>query len=209
VDDHALFRDGLKYVLSELHGEINIFEAPDSTISKQILQKNPDIDLMLVDLNIPGDNGFSLLEYCCIKHPLLPIVIVSASSDKHDISRAIEIGAMGYIPKNTTSKIMLSALQIVLAGEVYIPQAIIANHSVDIATNNNTHFTPKQLQVLANIIEGHSNKVIAYQMDIAEATIKMHVTAIMKKLGVSNRTQAALVAKERGVIPIAINNRSF
>ncbi|MDT0596363.1 response regulator transcription factor [Glaciecola petra] len=195
VDDHALFRDGLKHVLVALvdapNDELLIYEANTSEASIPVLKENPDIDLVLVDLNMPGQLGFVVLEYCRTYHSTIPIVVVSASNRKQDIQQAMDLGAMAYVPKDTTSKLMINILGIVMSGGLYFPQIV--------SDESKPFFTSRQLQVLTLIVEGQSNKVIAANMEIAEATIKMHVTAIFKKLGVSNRTQAALLAKEQGI----------
>jgi DNA-binding NarL/FixJ family response regulator len=191
IDDHALFRDGLKYVLDTLDDHICTFEAYSSDSSIQVLKENPDMDLVLVDLNLPGETGFAVLENCRNIYPTIPFVVVSASGQQQDIQQAMDIGAMGYIQKKVTSKVMLNILQIILSGELYFPQL----KSDDIKSQ----FTPRQLQVLEQMVKGHSNKVIAAIIDVAESTIKMHVTAILKKLVVTNRTQAVIVAKEKGM----------
>jgi DNA-binding NarL/FixJ family response regulator len=192
IDDHPLFREGLRYVLGDLADDIQLLEASTSDESKEILQQNMDIDLVLVDLNMPGDTGFSVLEHCRIQHSTLPLVVISASRLKQDIQQAMDMGAMGYIPKDTSSKAMVNILQVVLAGGLYFPQINLNNHKF--------LFTPRQSQVLSLMVEGLSNKNIAGNMGITEATIKMHVTAILKILGVTNRTQAALTAMTQGLV---------
>jgi DNA-binding NarL/FixJ family response regulator len=192
IDDHALFRDGLKYVLDALDDDICIFEACSSAASIQVLKENPNMDLVLVDLNMPVETGFAVLENCRNLYPTMPVVVVSGSSQQQDIQQAMDMGAMGYIQKNMTGKVMLNILQIILSGELYFPQAKL--------NAIKPQFTPRQLQVLEQMFEGLSNKVIAANMDIAESTIKMHVTAILKKLVVTNRTQAAIVARELRII---------
>ena len=196
VDDHALFRDGLCYVLDELEQGILIVQASNRTMALHILSENSDIDLILLDLNLVGETGFNILETCRDKYPIIPIVVVSASKERRDIMRAIDMGAMGYIPKDTTSKVMLSALRMVLSGAVYVPKVMAKTNVTQVSNTSETLLTRRQLEVLAKLVEGLSNKVIAAHMNIAEATIKMHVTAILKKLGVTNRTQAVLAAKE-------------
>jgi DNA-binding NarL/FixJ family response regulator len=186
-----LFRDGLKYVLDTLDDNICIFEACSSDASIQVLKENPDMDLVLVDLNMPGQTGFAVLENCRNLYPTMPVVVVSASNQQQDIQQAMGMGAMGYIQKDMTSKAMINILQVILSGELYFPQSKV--------NDIKPQFTPRQIQVLKQMVVGLSNKVIAANMDIAESTIKMHVTAILKKLEVTNRTQAAIVAKERGM----------
>jgi DNA-binding NarL/FixJ family response regulator len=196
VDDHALFRDGLKYVLSalgdSLSDQLQIYEANTSEASIPVLEEHPDMDLVLVDVNMPGELGFTVLENCRKHYATTPVVVVSASNHQKDIQQAKDLGAMAYIFKDTSSKLMINILQIVLSGGLYFPQTMSEEPEMLL--------TSRQLQVLSFLIEGQSNKLIAANMNIAEATIKMHVTAIFKKLGVTNRTQAALSAKELGII---------
>jgi DNA-binding NarL/FixJ family response regulator len=192
VDDHALFRDGLKYVLNALGDDISIFEASSSSASITLLKANPDIDLLLVDLNMPGERGLAVLKECRINYSMIPVVVVSGSKLKQDIQQAMDMGAMGFISKDINSRLMINILQLVLSGGLYFPQII--------SSDDKALFTPKQREVLEFIVEGLSNKVIAANMGIAEATIKMHVTAIFKILEVTNRTQAAMITKENGLL---------
>ena len=191
VDDHVLFRDGLKYVLDALGDDISILEAGTSDSSIPLLKANPDIDLLLVDLNMPGEGGLAVLKECRINYSMIPVVIVSGSKHKQDIQQAMDMGAMGFIPKDINSRLMINILQLVLSGGLYFPQII--------SSDDRALFTPRQREVLEFIVEGYSNKVIAAKMGISEATIKMHVTAIFKILEVTNRTQAAMTAKKNGL----------
>ena len=131
----------------------------------------------------------------------MPIVILSASNQQSDIQRALNAGAMGYIPKESTSSVMLNALKLILAGGIYVPPTLAKqiNQKVNQSDSIGNDLTPRQLQVLKMVIQGHSNKVIAAELNISEATIKMHVTAILRSLGVSNRTQAAMMAEKLGL----------
>jgi DNA-binding NarL/FixJ family response regulator len=192
VDDHILFRDGLKYVLDALGDDISILEAGSSDASIPLLKANPDIDLLLVDLNMPGKGGLAVLKECRTKYSMIPVVIVSASKRKQDIQQAMNMGAMGYISKDINSRLMINILQLVLSGGLYFPQIV--------SSDDKALFTPRQRDVLELIVEGCSNKVIAAKMSISEATIKMHVTAIFKILEVTNRTQAAMTTKENGLL---------
>ena len=192
VDDHVLFRDGLKYVLDALGDDISILEAGTSDASIPLLKANPDIDLLLVDLNMPGEGGLAVLKECRINYSMIPVVIVSGSKHKQDIQQVMDMGAMGFIPKDINSRLMINILQLVLSGGLYFPQII--------SSDDKALFTPRQREVLEFIVEGYSNKVIAAKMEISEATIKMHVTAIFKVLEVTNRTQAAMTAKEKGLL---------
>lgn len=196
VDDHALFREGLVYVLDQLESEISILEASSYEEAVVLLNKDLDIDLALLDLSMPDKDGFTLLSYCRKHFPLVPSVVLSASKEQSDLSRALKGGALGFIPKDTTSKVMLNALRLIMSGEIYIPA------SMNLRSNNTEplteSFTPRQKEVVEMMMKGLSNKKIASEMGLVEATIKMHITAIFKRLGVSNRTEAALAAQKLG-----------
>jgi len=203
VDDHALFREGLCHVLNALQDNVTILEAPDNAQAMQCLSDNPNLDLVLLDLNMPGKNGFTTLDTFSKHYPALPVVILSASTQHSDIQQALDAGAMGYIPKDTTSAVMLNALRLILSGSVYVPPNFAQHepkntpHSI----SNSLHLTPRQQQVLHLLVQGIANKEIATQLNLAEATVKMHVTSIMKTLGVANRTQAVIAADKLGLIP--------
>ena len=157
--------------------------------------------MILLDLNMPGKDGFTALDTFTKQYPAMPIVILSASNQQSDIQRALNAGAMGYIPKESTSSVMLNALKLILAGGIYVPPTLAKqiNQKVNQSDSIGNDLTPRQLQVLKMVIQGHSNKVIAAELNISEATIKMHVTAILRSLGVSNRTQAAMMAEKLGL----------
>lgn len=201
VDDHTLFREGLSLVIHDLEDGVSILEASDSASALQNVAANPDLDLVLLDLNMPGQDGFSVLDTFTRQYPALPIVILSASTRRSDIQRCLDAGAVGYIPKETTSSVMLNALRLVLSGGIYTPPNMLRETAVQSGepVANDIGLTRRQLHVLALLVQGHSNKEIARQMDLAEATIKMHVTSILKSLGVSNRTQAAMAAEKLGL----------
>lgn len=201
VDDHALFREGLCHVLAGIGEQIDIYEASDCDSALEYVKTIHDLDLVLLDLNMPGRNGFAALETFTKDYPALTVVILSASNQSADIQRALDAGAMGYIPKDTTSAIMLSALQLILSGGIYVPPSMANQHCADVSQHDNNIpvLTPRQLQVLKLLALGHSNKVIASNMGLAEATIKMHVTSIMKNLRVSNRTKAVIEAEKLGL----------
>lgn len=201
VDDHALFREGLCHVLRELDEQATILEAPDYERALQHAAANPELDLVLLDLNMPGKDGFTALDSFATRYPTLPVVILSASSLRSDIQRALDAGAMGYIPKDTTSAIMLGALRLILAGGIYIPPNL-AQADTPAALGrprNRSALTPRQLDVLALLVQGISNKDIATRLGLSEGTVKMHVTSIFRELGVSNRTQATLAAQNAGL----------
>lgn len=202
ADDHALFREGLRHVLEDLTESLMVLEAVDCQHAIQYAKENPDLDLVLLDLQMPGDDGFTALEFVTSHLPATPVVILSASDRQSDMQRSLDMGAMGFIPKNTSGSIMLSALNLVLSGGVYIPPSMINDgyhlHSTE-GQQNTAGLTPRQLEVLALVVEGNANKEIAQRLNLAEATVKMHVTAILKCLGVNNRTKAARAVEQIGI----------
>ena len=156
-------------------------------------------DLVLLDLNLPGASGFSALVHVRAQYPSLPIIVVSAHEETSIIQRAIAHGAMGYIPKSAHPSHIGEAIRQVLEGEIWLPPNLPANVSFDPRAADETalaeriqSLTPQQFRVLMMVAEGLLNKQIAYELDVSEATIKAHVTAIFRKLGVQNRTQAVL-----------------
>ena len=200
IDDHALFREGLRHVLDALEANVSIIEAADCDRAFLLAAENPDLDLVLLDLNMPGKDGFTVLQIFTKKYPATPVVILSASTAQSDVQRALDSGAMGYIPKDTTSAVMLNALRLILSGEIYVPYNMTQpDYEIQNTANGATRLTPRQAQVLALLVRGFSNKKIASQLDLAESTVKMHVTSIMKGLGVDNRTQAAMAVEKQGI----------
>lgn len=201
VDDHVLFREGLCFVINELDDHVTILEASDYNEAMQHVEANSDLDLVLLDLGIPGKDGFSALDTLSKKYPALTVVIISGSRQRSDIQRAMDSGAMGYIPKDTTSKVVLSALRLVISGGIYVPPDMSKEGEVEqeLLSRQKTTLTPRQLEVLVLIAKGLSNKEIALEIKVTEATVKMHLTSIFKSLDVNNRTQAALVAEKLGL----------
>lgn len=201
ADDHALFREGMRHVLGGLAESVSLLEAPDCIQALEHAANHPDLDLVLLDLNMPGRDGFAALELFVGRYPALPVVILSASEQRSHMQRALNAGACGFIPKDTTGAIMLNALNLVLSGGIYLPPAMaLADDSVDTnVQHNRPDFTPRQLETLALLVQGFPNKEIARYLNLAEATVKMHVTAIFKCLGVSNRTQAVLATERLGI----------
>jgi DNA-binding NarL/FixJ family response regulator len=193
VDDHSLFREGLAHVLAGFDPEMTLLQAGDCTRALELVTAHPDLDLVLLDLNLPGMTGFEGLKDLCERFPTLPVVILSASTRRSDMQRALDLGAMGFIPKDATSRQMIQSLRMVQAGSVVVPEALV-RRSPD-TEDWRRALTGRQRDVLTQLGRGHSNKEIARTLDLAEATVKMHVTAIMKLLNVNNRTQAVLAAQ--------------
>lgn len=194
IDDHALFREGVCLLLRQLAEDVCVIEAGDSVSAFAALSEHQDLDFVLLDLNIPGTDGFSILKAVNSEYPAVPVAILSASARQEDVDTVMATSAMGYIHKNTTSKVMLGAIRLMLAGGLYTPPAATLLGGPTGEVDERT-LTSRQIEVLALVGRGDSNKQIAGKLGIAEATIKMHVTSILKVLGVKNRTQAALAGQ--------------
>lgn len=205
ADDHPLFRTAIKEALQESQGETNFLEANSFESLQRLVEENPDVDLVLLDLHMPGVSGFAGLVYLCKRYPSVPVVIISANEDPLVIHRALDHGAAGFIPKSSDLKTITNAIGDILMGEIWAPESA----STDLPGKNTSELelaermaklTPQQFKVLMAVSQGLLNKQIAYDMNISEATVKAHVTAIMNKLGVSNRTQAVLAASKLDVL---------
>jgi len=211
VDDHALFRDGMRYVLQQLADEVEILDTGNFNEAIQLAQAHSDIDLALLDLNMPDSEGVPSLQHFHQRFPNIPLVIVSGSDQRDDIENVMNLGAMGFISKMSASKVMLSALQIVLDGGVYVPpqllQQAVAKLDVGQALSDKRSMraskyglTPRQSQVLKMMGDGFSNKDISKQLDLAEGTVKIHVAAIYQALHVGTRLDAVSAARRFGFI---------
>lgn len=201
VDDHPLFRGALRQSLATAL-DADMQEAGSLDEATQLLGKATDVDLILLDLAMPGVQGLSGLIYLRAQHPDIPVVVVSASEDPGTIRRAIEFGASGYVTKSLPVDDIRAAVAKVLAGEVWTPPHIslkgandpeVAELAKRLAT-----LTPQQVRVLMMLGEGLLNKQIAYKLGVSEATIKAHVSAILQKLGVDSRTQAVIAINKLG-----------
>lgn len=211
VDDHALFRDGMRYVLQQLADEVEILDTGNFTEALQLVKENADIDLALLDLNMPDSEGVPSLQLFHQRFPEVPLVVVSGSDQRDDIENVMNLGAMGFISKMSPSKVMLSALRIVLDGGVYVPpqllQQVVAKLETGQALSDKRSqragkygLTPRQLEVLQFIGAGLNNKDISKKLDLAEGTVKIHVAAIYQALHVGTRVEAVATARRFGFI---------
>jgi DNA-binding NarL/FixJ family response regulator len=200
VDDHQLFREGLVYILKSIEQGVTILQTANYDGALNVMDEHADLDMVLLDLRMPGLDGYSLLETARISYPKLPIAVLSASRDRKEIQRAIDLSAVGFIPKDSSGKMLLNAVRMMLDGGMYLPPEMA--EKIEQSTSEWPDLTPRQLEVLNMIAVGASNKVIAADLGVAESTIKMHITAVFKTLGVSSRTQAALVAQDKGLISV-------
>jgi DNA-binding NarL/FixJ family response regulator len=201
ADDHPLFREALTQAVENCFDATEVVEADSLASLQQAVDANRHADLLLLDLNMPGVSGFSALAYIRNNHKSLPTVIVSASDEPRVMQRAIQHGASGFIPKSSSIATIEAAISAVMQGEVWLPDGVriqdeqISGREAGIAAALSS-LTPHQFRVLLMLSEGLMNKQIAYQLDVSEATIKAHVTAILRKLKVTNRTQAVLAMQQ-------------
>ena len=204
ADDHPLFRTAIKEALEAEQGETKFLEANSFESLQKLVDEQKEVDLVLLDLHMPGVSGFAGLVYLCKRYPSVPVVIISANEDPVVIRRALEHGAAGFIPKSSSIDTITQAISSILMGEIWAPAM---THS-DLPGDNTSEvelaermaqLTPQQFKVLMMMSQGLLNKQIAYELAVSEATIKAHVTAIMTKLGVSNRTQAVLAANQLAI----------
>lgn len=195
ADDHPLFRQALKQSLSHGMKAIQWLEADSANAIEQQLQRHPHLDLILLDLQMPGSHGYSTLIHLRSHYPATPVVVISAHENSQTISKAAYYGAQGFLPKSAQPQQLINALTQVLDGELCFPDSLTdQNSAADHADIGHklAELTPQQYRVLQMFAEGLLNKQIAYDLGVSEATIKAHATAIFKKLGVRNRTQAVI-----------------
>jgi DNA-binding NarL/FixJ family response regulator len=204
ADDHALFREGVRQLLSQLGDDVVVEEAADCPQALAILDAQCDFALVLLDLYMPGHDGFTALDMISRSHSALPIAVLSGSESRADMRRALDKGAMGYIPKSASVAVILSALRLVLAGGIYVPPELLQGEQIATSERTTTSgnlrkLTPRQLDVLGRVIEGKPNKIIAAELSVTEATVKAHITAVFTALNVTNRTMAARAAERFGL----------
>ncbi len=198
ADDHPLFRGALREAVAGLFGRADVGEAGTFEEVTEHLERGGDVDLILLDLKMPGVRGFSGLMYLRAQYPSLPIVVVSANDDPAVIRRCMEFGASGFIPKTLGVDVLRAAIARVLQGEVWTPPDVDLSRQSDAETAamiaRLSTLTPQQVRVLMMLSSGLLNKQIAYELGVSEATVKAHVSAILQKLGVESRTQAVIAA---------------
>lgn len=204
ADDHPLFRGALCQALALAMPGARIREAADLDDLTRALREDDTADLILLDLAMPGAQGFSGLIYLRAQYPAIPVAIVSASEDAANVRRAMSFGAVGFIPKSADSARIADAVTAILAGQTWIdPDLPETDHddAVDAIIRRLASLTPQQVRVLMMLSEGLLNKQIAYELNVSEATVKAHVSAILQKLGVDSRTQAVITAAKVGAAP--------
>lgn len=199
ADDHPLMREGVRQVLAQLEPAIEIIDAHDYPSLFAQTALHADLDLALVDLNMPGFVGMQGITQYRHRFPDIPLVVLSASESPHDIRSALEAGALGYIPKAASTAVMLAALRQVLAGDIYVPACLGDSHAglhsvapADFAALQHSGLTARQMEVARLLAQGCANKAIAGMLAMSEGTVKVHIAAIFRVFDATNRTEAVL-----------------
>ena len=200
ADDHPMVRDGLRTVIAVAFDQCELFEASSIDEAAEIIEREGDFDIVLLDLNMPGTNGFSGLVTMRDRFPSVPVVIVSAAQERGLARSAVAAGAAGFIPKSLKRSAIVEALKSILAGDIYLPDVEEGDENEDAETADILaridSLTPQQKVVLKLVVEGKLNKQIAYELDVSMTTVKAHVSAILSKLRVFSRTQAVILVNK-------------
>lgn len=194
VDDHSILRAGIGVLLKQEDPDTVIIEASDGEQALALAEAQPDLDAVLLDLQMPGAGGQSALTEFGRRFPALPVLILTSTEDPEEVRKALNSGALGYVPKSASSATLIGALKLVLQGDVYVPPLMLGEHSrpvpVEPTTETLLKLTQRQTDVLRLVQRGISNKLIARELGLAEKTVKVHVTSILRALNVTNRTEA-------------------
>jgi DNA-binding NarL/FixJ family response regulator len=215
IDDHVLIREALRGVLKELKGDATvILEALEAREAMRLIVENPDVELVLLDLGLPDRDGFELLAELAERHPTVSVAVHSANQDRDSVMKALDLGAIGFIPKSARREVLLGAFNLIFSGGIYIPPEILERRQPGPAappsrsappkakvSAANLGLTERQMEVLALMMQGKSNKAICRVLDLAEPTVKIHVSAILKALKAANRTEAVIAAGAVGLGP--------
>jgi DNA-binding NarL/FixJ family response regulator len=210
VDDHPLIQEAAKTVLTQLASATEVIAATTCAEALRQVESHPDTNLILLDLGLPDVDGYEALAKLRRQHEAVPVVVLSANDSKQAVTKALEGGAMGFIPKTASTSVMINALRLVLSGAVYLPSEVLGPDAPSVAAGKDERpepsatpadlgLTERQSQVLSLLIQGKPNKLIMRELGLAEATVKVHIGAILKALGVDNRTQAVIAVAQRGI----------
>lgn len=202
IDDHPMFREGLASVLRQLPDGVTVVQASDGAQALPSVDAHPDLTLVFVDLRMTTTGGIAVVQQLKRLHPALPVIVLSSSEDPDDVRRALAAGARGYCPKSSPPATLVAALRLVLAGELYVPpfMALAGAAAPLTSAPDASGLTARQREVLEQLCLGHANKVIARALGMQEKTVKGHVSAIFKVLGVVHRMQAVEVARNAGLM---------
>lgn len=204
VDDHPLIQEALKHVLAEIDSDLDLLQAQDSSAAHAALSLAPDVDLIVLDLTLPTGDGFLLLRDLRREWPGIPLLVLSATHDRATVETALDLGAMGFIPKTANPRVLIDALRLVLSGGVYVPtdcqggvgsgaRARVPARPEDLG------LTQRQADVLKLLVQGKPNKLICRDLSLSEGTVKVHVSAILRAFNVHTRTQVVIELARRGV----------
>jgi DNA-binding NarL/FixJ family response regulator len=194
IDDHPLFRSALRLVVRKVQAGLTVAEAETLGRGREVLQQDPDIVLILLDLNLPDSHGLNGLLSLQSKYPQIPIAIVSSNADPTTVRQALALGAAGFVPKSSSVPEIIEALRTILAGEMSAPEAAL-HEPVPEAVETIALLSPAQLRILFGLQRGLRNKQIAFEMGVTERTVKAYMTAMFRKLHVTSRTQAVIAAQ--------------
>jgi DNA-binding NarL/FixJ family response regulator len=204
IDDHPLIQEALKHVLGEIDAELELFQADDASAAHAALSVTPEIDLIVLDLALPNGDRFALLRELRHEWPGIPLLVLSATHDRATVETALDLGAMGFIPKTANPRILIDALRLVLSGGVYVPTEFPganggAMRARPSAQPQDLGLTHRQADVLKLLVQGKPNKLICRDLRLSEGTVKVHVSAILRAFNVHTRTQVVIELARRGV----------
>jgi DNA-binding NarL/FixJ family response regulator len=202
IDDHPLIQEALKHVLTELDAALDLVQAEDASDAHAALAAAPDTELIVLDLTLPRSDGFELLAELRRDWPGIPLLVLSATHDRATVERALDLGAMGFIPKTANTRVLIDALRLVLSGGVFVPPDCPGTGSGRpraAARAEDLGLTLRQSDVLRLLVQGKPNKLICRDLSLSEGTVKVHVSAILRALNVHTRTQVVIELARRGV----------
>jgi DNA-binding NarL/FixJ family response regulator len=210
IDDHVLIRQAMHGVIRKLQRGAVVLEAPSYECALPVIEKHSDTDLILLDLTLPDRDGFAALAELRERYPRIPVVVLSAVQDSANVMKALNLGAQGYIPKSASADVILNALRLVTSGGTYIPPQILTHGDMPGAAQqqrpaaplhpspSDVGLTDRQIEILALLMQGKNNKTICRTLGLAEPTVKNHVSAVLKALQVSSRTEAVVTVNNLG-----------
>jgi DNA-binding NarL/FixJ family response regulator len=206
VDDHPVLREGIAALLRQAGPDTIVHQQGDVAGGLRLAGERADLDVIVLDLMMPGMGGMPAIAEFGRVRPDVPVIVLSSSEDPQDARRALAEGALGYVPKSASQHTLVAAIRLVLTGEIYVPPLIL-NEMGDARQRfgrgrsaGGVTLTERQIEVLKRLVQGQPNKIIAFELELSEKTVKAHITAIFKALNVVNRTQAALVGRQSGLI---------
>lgn len=194
VDDHPLVCEGVASLLRQLDAAVQLVPASDVSSGLRLVREHGDIELLMLDIGLPEIDGMAAIELFRQAAPSMPIVILTAADDQNTVAEALRRGVQGFIPKSVDAQVMLNGLRTVLDGDLFVPDA-------SAPPSGHGDLTSRQIEVLRLLVQGMSNKEIARAMGLSSGTVRIHLAAIFKVLGVSNRTEAAMAAMRRRILP--------